>query len=327
MYDLLVIAIVLFCATLGSQRGLRSSSIAFFELLLCLVPAVLLHEWLADWLIYGITAAFEPFMPQGYDLQPLVVPTTFAALLWGSLAVIRGTLHKDGDGEAAMVTINPLIDGVGGIVVGGCGGAVLAGAALVTISMLPVAGWMKPAGERMFFDVGTLALRAGAGFAPDAHEGRSQVLYGEPVKKKGSLSAAVSSEPWFDSDGDGKPTESDRYSDVDGGGTFTKELYFGDLDNDGMRRIGLVDKYVTGRWDGTLRSEGPASPAPEPVRPVRAPAVADAPKPTPDTPPETADGPKPPRLAEWTRGGRLLPKKAGQRPPTRRTPVEMQDDF
>jgi hypothetical protein len=329
MYDLLVIAIVLFCGALGSQKGFRATTVAFLELLCCFVPAVLLHEWLADWLIAGTKVAFEPFLPQRFDLQPLAILIAFALPFWGALTAVQVLAHKGGDDEEDMVRMNPLIDGVSGAVVGGCAGAVFAGTVLVTISMLPIATWLKPAADRMFFDVGRLALRTAAHLVPEHHGGRSLVLDGEPPSRKSVPLARLTTEPWVDVDLDGRATDADRYRDVDGGGTYTPDLYFEDVDNDTMRRIGLADKYAAGRWDALLQSDvrdredlkPPVAPAPPPPPPP--PAASAGPTVAVNDEPAAAT----PRVAEWTKGGRLLPKRASQRPPPKRTALEMQDDF
>jgi hypothetical protein len=330
MYDLLVIASVLGCGALGSSKGFRAAGIALLELICCFVPAVLLHESLADLLVFGVKFVAEPFLPQGYDLQGLAVFLCFSLVMWGGFGVLRGVFHAtDDEDEDDRVAMNPLLDGIAGAVVGGIGGAVLAGTVFVTISMLPLGYWLKPIGDRMFFDVGTMMLRSAGRFHPDDHEGRSLVLYGEPPSRQSVQRAKLTTEPWFDVDEDSAATENDRYRDVDGGGAFTKDLYFEDLDNDGARRIGLIDKYVTGSWDSSLRSD--TRERPDLKKPV---AAVPPPPPKPEVAAkepaeeaEEAEGEKQPRVAGWSKGGRLLPKRPTARQPVLKTREEMQDDF
>jgi colicin import membrane protein len=128
---------------------------------------------------------------------------------------------------------------------------------------------------------------------------------------------------------------------VDGDGIFTKDLYFLDVDGDGMRRIGLIDKYVAGCWDASLRSDDrprpdvkkTASPAPVVVVPSSQPAVKPqaAPEPKPgDAKPDPAkpDPAKPdPAKPDPAKPGQIKP---GPREPSKSKPPEEKspdDDF
>lgn len=294
MYDLLVIAAVVWFGWLGSQAGLVAAGIAALELLACVVFGTVLHETVSDLLDNGVRFA------TGMQIYSWIALLTQGLLVWGTFAALRWWLHRgeelgdeSGDGQIA-----PLADRLGGAVAGGLGGLVLAGAGLVTLSMLPILSGLKPAPQRMYLDAGRLVLRAAGAFAGGFHEGRSLPLEGEPPARPSSMAARMTSEPWFDADADGAPGESDRYSDVDGSGGFSKDLYYVDVDRDGVRRVGLIDKYLAACWDASLNRndrerEDLKKPKPKPVPPGR-PATAPpaAPQPPPAGPPadKPADG-------------------------------------
>lgn len=297
MYDILVIAAILGCGWLGLRLGLRDAVVAGLELLACLAVATVGHEPLADLLEAGLQAVLGPLVPQAW-----LVPLAFGGLLWGTLAALRRVLHGqpeaedplDGEEEAG---IGLLVNRAGGALAGAVSGLLLVGAALVTLSMVPLLSGLKPVGDRMRIDAGRIALEAGGMFAGDRHEGRSLVIHGEPASRQALLSARLSSEPWLDMDGDSMPTDADRFRDVDGSGSFTKDLYYTDVDGDGVRRVGLYDKYVAGCWGSTLNHDDrqrpvEKKPPPKPAAPtpVKAPAAAGAAPATPAAPPTAVPG-------------------------------------
>lgn len=305
MYDLLVIAAVVWFGWLGSQAGLAAAGTAALELLACVVVGTVLHETVSDLLDNGVRFA------TGMQIYSWIALLTQGLLVWGTFAAVRWWLHRGeelGD-QAGDGQIPPLADRLGGAAAGALGGLVLAGAGLVTLSMLPILSGLKPAPQRMYLDAGRLVLRAAGAFAGGYHEGRSLPLEGEPPARPSSMSARLTSEPWFDANEDGKCDDLDRYRDVDGSSTFTKDLYFTDADADGMRRLGMIDKYVAGRWDSALMSEDRPRPAlqqttgPQGKQPS-SPAGAGKP------------GGKPPAKPDGTTPGNTKPSdtKAGTKP-------------
>jgi hypothetical protein len=279
MYDLLVIAAVIGCAWLGSTKGFHWALAVTLELGAAFGAAVLLHEPVAGLIAELIRLVAESFLPRSDSYQWFALTLAFVLLCWAPFATLVYVYHRSAEDP---VELPPLVDRLGGGVVGLVGGVLFAGASLVFLSILPLPSLLKPAPARMFFDVGTLALRTAARFAPDTHEGSSLLLDGEPVSRKSVLSAKLSNEPWCDVDGDSTQTDADRYRDIDGNGTYTADFYFVDVDRDGSRRIGLIDKYVTGCWDSSLNSSPRErtdikKPAPEQV--ADAPAAGGEPAP------------------------------------------------
>lgn len=294
MYDLLVIASVLGCGWLGFRHGLQAAVVAALELFACLAIATVAHEPLADLGDSAIQMVLGPLVPQKW-----IVLVVFAGLLWGTFALMRRGLHA-GDEDHALDEAEGtvvLANRIGGAVTGGLGGLLLAGGALVTLSMLPLLSGFKPVGDRMFVDAGRIALEAGGLFAGERHEGHSLVIHGEPVSRPSIPSAGLTSEPWLDMDGDSLPTDADRFRDLDGNGSFTKDLYYADVDGDGMRRVGMIDKYVCGCWHSSLNRDDrprpvekkPVPPKPAPARPAPAASQPPASEPAEKEKPVTAE--------------------------------------
>jgi hypothetical protein len=279
LFDILIVAAVLGLAFWGWRAGAATTIVAGLEVLACLAVAVVVHEWLAGVFHFIMVTACGDSVSSGWS-----VLVAFATLAWGTFAILRLQCHgKSADDEDHDADDDPLVDRLVGAVAGAAGGVVFIGAVLVTLSMVPFLAGLKPSGDRLVLDVGKLVLRAMGQFIHERHEGWPLPLWGEPAARSADVSARLTSEPWFDADDDGACTEADRYRDVDGNGTFSKDLYYTDVDRDGVRRIGLIDKYVAARWDAALMSNDRPRP--------------DAPKPTPPTPlppkPPKPDGRKP----------------------------------
>jgi hypothetical protein len=295
MYDLAVVVAVLVGAWFGSTAGLLPAATLAFELFAGFAAAVLVHEMLGGLLAAVLRMALEPVLGLDFPFQGVAVALVFALVTWGTFAALRLLYHPEKpirlEAQPAEEPRPPLTRLAGGVA-GGLAGFIGAGAALVTLSMLPLPGLLRPVPARMIADAGGVLLRAACRFEPDVHENRSLVADGEPPARPSEAGAGLTSEPWIDADGDGSFSEPDRWHDVDGNGTFTAGLAFLDLDGDGARRIGLVEKYATGAWNGLLDiaapppdpaagPEGEAAAPPSPGPRGRAQRGAPAPAPTP----------------------------------------------
>lgn len=286
LFDLIVAAALLGLAWWGGMAGLRAAAVAALEATCCVLLAVVLHETVAGYLHAGFVMAFGDAISQSWAIL-----LCFVGIAWGLLALIRMWIHpRDDEEEEADDGIDPLVDRIGGILAGGFGAVLFVGGLLITLSMIPFLAWLKPSGG-LLLDVGGMVVRMADSFAGERFEGRSLPIYGEPASRSSDPAARLTSEPWFDADEDGSFGEADRYRDVDGNGTFTADLYYTDVDQDGMRRIGLLDKYVVGRWDGDLLSldrnrepaNGKGKPGATPAKPAK-PAPGKPTKPTPSKP-------------------------------------------
>ncbi len=267
--DLAVLLALLYCVWLGADKGLVLSAATGVEILWSLVVALLLHESIAGTIGGGVEKAIGPFLPRGVAYEAYAVFFAFAGMLWGLLACLWLTVHQRL--IASDFETLPLADRIGGGIAGGMAGMLLVGAILLTWSTCPLLSGMRFPAAGMNFDVGRVVLGTVGGFMADYHEGRSVVLYGEPVASRSEShpQLALASETWFDRGEAGDINEAeDSFFDLDDDGSFTKDLYYLDLDDDGSRRVGLVEKYVIGRWDGYLASNSrplPAAERPEPT--------------------------------------------------------------
>lgn len=319
IFDILVVVAGLGFGYWGWLVGSIRATVAALEVVACLACAVVLHEWLAG-VVHGVLGLlFGDSIPQGWS-----VLVAFTGLAWGLFALIRTQLHRQPDDDDDEV--DPLIDRLLGMVAGVAGGVVFAGGVLVTLSMVPLLEVLKPSGDRLLLDAGKLALITSGQFVTERHDGRVLPIWGEPPSRVSVLSAGLASDPWFDVNEDGVCTDEDRYRDVDGNGTFSKDLYYEDVDRDGLRRVGLIDKYVVARWDSGITSDDrprtdlkkPTPPKPTP--PTAAPSQEAAPQPPKAAPPNPAPvKPEP-----------VKPPKAGDRKPIPKPPVDekpVEDDF
>lgn len=285
MYDLAVICAVGFAAWQGSQAGTLAGGLVGMEMIVSVTIGLLFHELLAGFLVDGLRLGLEPFLSPDFPYQGMAVPLVFAALTWGIFAALRFRLHKgavaalDDDGSPKP----SIVERVAGGLVGGCSGVVIVGAVLVMLSMTPLPAGLRLDPQRMFFDAGGLVLRMAGEFEPDRHEGVSLVVHGEPASRSSDPSAKLVSEPRVAGPDEENPGEGVRFSDVDGNGSFTEDLYFLDLDGDGVRRVGLRDKYVVGVWSGALDAHARERPKPAGVSPD-SPAPGESPAP-PDSEP------------------------------------------
>lgn len=297
--DLVVLAGLIYLAVLGSTAGFYATVVAGLEIYAALVLAVLLHEPIAGFLTPHLVENLGFFLPEWFSLPAWTLFLCFAGLMWGTFLFLWLVVHPKVAPRDAKPS-GSRIDQAGGAIAGWFAGMLLLGAALVTWSMLPV-GFLRVPAAHMFVDVGRTALRAAGVFAGERHEGRSVVVYGEPVSREGVDEARLTSEAWCDWNGDGKPDDTDYFFDSDGNGSFTKDLYYLDLDTDRQRRVGLLEKYTVGRWDhrltvsnrertpkGQVAARTPRKPPAAAVPPAASAAAPPAPPPDPDAPPPAA---------------------------------------
>jgi uncharacterized membrane protein required for colicin V production len=324
-FDIIVLLGIAYCGFLGLSRGFFATAVAGVEVLGALILAILLHEPLAGLIGPLFMDSFGFFMPSDFTVQPWAVFLCFTLVFWGSLAAVW-KLANPKFIEAEILPM-PLIDQLGGGLAGGFAGALFLGAILINWSMCPLlAGIPVPAGG-MWLDVGSLAMRAAGQFAGERQaDGTYVPVDGEPAPSDGIEGPLrVSSEAWRDLNTSGQWDFEDPFRDTDGNGTMTKEFKYVDLDGDRQRRVGLVEKYVVGVWDATIRVEnrepgagGPPKP-PAPARPNEAQPAEPKPAAADDRAPAT-----PPPNAEPAVDPKADPKAPAQKP-TKESPPE--DDF
>jgi uncharacterized membrane protein required for colicin V production len=147
------------------------------------------------------------------------------------------------------------IDKVGGLVVGGVTGMLVAGAILVGWSLWQLPHGLKPDMTSMKSDAGAKALRA---FARCIHTDsllRDRLLHGDFERSTTTATAdgggrVRASEPFVDIDGDWVRGDHEPYLDYDHNGTFTTSAAVIDRSSGGQgrRAAGLLDAYWLGSW-------------------------------------------------------------------------------
>jgi len=289
--DLAIVVVVGYLGWLGSDRGIFEMAALGLQLTAAIVFAVLLLEPTAGLLTWAFESALGAFLPQEFPFQAWGMFLAFLVLMWFPFLMLWLNLHPRLVGGGEMKTPH-IIEKAGGALLGGLNGVLLLGCGLVTLSMLPFLQGIKVHPDTLLFDVGKSALRTAGGFCPEWHEGRSLVLDGEPPARGVSATDRLSSEPWQDLDDNGTLTDADRYRDVNNDGKFTDELFYVDIDGNSSRRIGLIEKYVVGRWDFYLKVNDRDRPPPAP--PVAKDAATPTAKPGPPSPTPEAKPATPP---------------------------------
>lgn len=254
MYDLIVVLLMGLFAWFGFVFGVTPVTVFGLEIFAAFTTGVLLHEAIGGLLAWLLQLALGSFWPDA-SFQGLAVGLCFFLMVWGGMVLLRVYYHPDDlTITDAVHDADPFsaIEQASGVAAGAATGFVTAGVFLVTCSMLPLPGFLLPAPSGMFVDAGSVVLRAAGRFQPGTEEGQSLVADGEPAVRGGGGMGPTTSEPWIDVDKDGAFSDADRWHDSDDNGTFNESIAFVDADGDGTRRIGLVEKYATGVWNGVF---------------------------------------------------------------------------
>lgn len=212
------------------------------------VGLVLLTGFLGSLALAPAGAAFlESFdCPAAYSL---------AASYCGVFAVAAAAC-RFGIGEIVQeddVRFGGSIDKLGGLVVGGVTGMLVAGAILVGWSLWQLPHGLKPDMTSMKSDAGAKALRAFARCIHTDSQLRDRLLHGDFERSTASASAdgrVRASEPFVDIDGDWVRGDHEPYLDYDHNGTFTTSAAVIDRSSGGRgrRAAGLLDAYWLGSW-------------------------------------------------------------------------------
>jgi len=274
--DLLVGGIVLGLMIFGVQNGLFLAVLAGMHALLSFVVALAFAEPLAALLV-----SFE--LPELYAF-----PAAFGLLLVGTAFGIRLAV-----GEyvpADVVRFAPLVDKLGGALVGAVVGMVIAGTFLVAASIAPLPEAFRLDGSKLHYDMGTRLLRTFARCVEPDEAKRAVFLDGEPgsvpppppaaalspptaaAGTSGSAAAGSPgpspaetkpeqspapvaappvprwSEPFADLNGNKAYDDGEPYLDTDKDGAFTPRLVLNDGNGNGLRDVGLLERYRMHAW-------------------------------------------------------------------------------
>lgn len=234
---LIVLAIVAGMAAFGFQYGLFLAILAGLGAIATLLVTFGLGEAVASLLV-----AVE--MPAAYAL-----PVSLGVLAVGGALAVRFAI---GGGVADdTLRFSTLIDKIGGVLVGGLAGAVIAGTLLVVLSALPIPAAYRIDGTQTKYDLGTRALKTFARLIESDAAKREILLNGEGPAGE-PAGGLETSELFVDINGnglfDGVGEGAERHLDRDGNGSFTPRVAFTDTNGNGVRDIGLLERYRLAAW-------------------------------------------------------------------------------
>ena len=268
--DAIVAVAVVGLAVFGFRQGLFLATLVAMQMLVSFVAALGLASVGTD-----VLAALE-----------IVPPARLAAVtyLLAFLACVIGIRLAIGAFVTDMaVPLGPRVDAGLGALVGAIAGYVLAGAVLVAWSLAGVPGMLRYDGSRVAVDAGAGMLKTFARCVePD--DGRRHVLLFGSASAAGA-DAPRCSEPFLDTDGDGRYTAGERFLDVDRDGAFTMSMPFTPTAAGGRRALGMLECHRLGAWEGITVWHAPkimsadrerlATP-PDPAEPLYRATVQDA---------------------------------------------------
>lgn len=249
--DLLVAAVVLAATIKGAQAGLfRSTIAALMAVTAFLVPLGLVNP-LARWLT-------------SMDAPPRAAPIlAFLLLLAATSAGIRRlTSRMVSEG---VMRLPRVVDVGGGGALGAIAGAVIAGNFLVAGSILPIPPPFRANPRGNTLDAGAWMLDMFAHCLEADRRARSILFEGEPPTDGRRAEIAdgnpdeaaaaawraapcAASEPFVDTNRNGRHDEKEVFLDTDGNETFSPRLLFDDTNANGRRDIGLLERYRLGHW-------------------------------------------------------------------------------
>jgi len=183
-------------------------------------------------------------------LPAIVLPLAYFLIFVGVLAVAKAAVAfcvKEDD-----AWLSPKIDRIGGGVAGAFAGWLLAGALLVGWSMIELPEGVRPSAPSSSRDAGTWILEMFTRLCEPKAGKRERLLDGDTVHTKGATEGDVvqATEPFDDVDVDGRHGEGERYIDKDQNGAFTTRQAVTDHSTDvnGVRDVGLLDRYWLSAW-------------------------------------------------------------------------------
>ncbi len=177
-------------------------------------------------------------------------PASFLLLSVGAAVLVHLGIHSAI--EDNTLRFSKLVDRVGGALLGGLAGTLIAGLCLVVFSALPVPATFRIDGTQTDYDFGTQVLEIFAQLIEPNEAKRKILLFGEPPTADFTTAGTVCSELFIDKnrnglfDDDQEPAE--RYLDSDGNGNFTERLNFIDENKNATRDVGLLERYAMGTW-------------------------------------------------------------------------------
>lgn len=249
--DLIVAAVVLAFAAFGAGSGIFVTVLVGMNALASLVLALGFAKPLASILV------------------TMEIPAQFAlAAAFGILLVGGATAFRLAMGRWVppdVVRFAPLIDQLGGGLVGAVAGMVVAGAFLIAFSILPLPESLTIDGTKLRFDMGTRLLRTFARCVEPDESARSLLLDGETPAS--AATGLFCSELFADTNRNGRydaeENSRERYIDADRNGLFTTQLPFSDVNSNGKRDAGLLERYRLASWERVTVMHSPSISSPD----------------------------------------------------------------
>jgi hypothetical protein len=235
--NLLMLAAVAGMAAFGFKHGLFLAVLYGLAGLATLLVSLGLGEGVASLLTaVDVPAAYA--LPVGVGL--MAGGAAVGMRLAIGAAVPEGTLR-----------FSPVIDAVGGVLVGALAGLILGGTLLVVLDVMPIPEAYRIGASQKRNDIGATMLRTLARFVEPDAAARQVLLEGEPPAADGT-GGVVCSELFVDANGnglyDGDGETAERHLDHDDSGGFTSRAPFIDTNQNGVRDIGLLERYRLGAW-------------------------------------------------------------------------------
>lgn len=235
--NLLMLAAVAGMAAFGFKHGVFLAVLYGLAGLATLLASLGLGEGVASLLTaVDVPAAYA--LPVGVGL--MAVGAAVGMRLAIGAAVPEGTLR-----------FSPVIDAVGGVLMGALAGLILGGTLLVVVDVMPVPEAYRIGASQKRNDIGATMLRTLARFIEPDDAARQVLLEGEPPAADGT-GGVVCSELFVDTNGnglyDGDGETAERHLDHDDSGAFTPRAPFIDSNENGVRDIGLLERYRLGAW-------------------------------------------------------------------------------
>jgi hypothetical protein len=186
---------------------------------------------------------------QSFDCPPA---HALAASFWAVFGLAAAAC-RFGIGEVVQeddVRFRGPLDKVGGLIVGGFVGGLVAGAILVGWSMWDLPRGLKADATAMKMDAGARLLRTFARSVTGDPQARARLLEGDLERAGGQGDRLEVSEPFDDADGDWLRSDQEPYLDLDQSGSFTAAAPVVEpAAGTGPRRtVGLLEAYWLGAW-------------------------------------------------------------------------------
>jgi len=233
----LVLGLAAALAFYGYRSGLFLATVAGLHALAAVIAAL------------GLTAPVGAWLELADVPRQYIVPGAFLGML--AIVAIGIRLAVGAAVLPDSVKLPPRIDHVGGMIVGGLTGLVVAGGVLLALSVAPLPPAYRIDGSRLSFDMGSRVLEIFTRCLGIDAKARDVLLRGEPGKGAAAGSPVARpawSEPFVDADGSLTRGDGEAFVDTDANGTFTPELTANDINGNGRRDVGLLEYYRIGHW-------------------------------------------------------------------------------